>query len=169
MTLGKASLIALGFIGSMALGVWMAPYVTDRGTDVIDVNTSTVESATPASPARAQQNARTNRENRETTARIESVAVSSPDLHKRLKPVLTSGANMQLAADGFTSAEQFATVAYLSRNTGVPFALLKHRVLNEGRSFGDAVKVSKPDANVEIEVNRARAEARAEIWAMGRA
>jgi hypothetical protein len=83
-----------------------------------------------------------------------------------MKSVLTRGADPELAATGFESGEQFATVAYLARNTGIPFALLKHRVLYEGRSLDKAVTMSKPDVNAQIEVARARAEARAEIWAI---
>ena len=73
-----------------------------------------------------------------------NVDVDAPALQERLKPVLNRGANMALAAEGFRSAEQFATVAHASRNTEVPFVLLKHRVLNEGKSVAEAIRESKP-------------------------
>lgn len=166
MTFGKASLIAMGFVASMAIGVWMAPHVTDvearRGEAVADTSLTASEIVhAPATETRRADMAR------ETATRIASVAPSAPDLHKRLRPVLSKGANMQIAADGFESAEQFATVAYLSRNTGIPFMLLKHRVLNEGHSLEEAVTMSKPDVDTGIAVNRARAEARSEVWAIG--
>ena len=77
--------------------------------------------------------------------------------------MLNRGANMALAAEGFLSAEQFATVAHASRNTAVPFVLLKHRVLNEGKSVAAAIRESKPTADAAVEANLARAQARSDI------
>lgn len=167
MTFAKASLVAMGFIGSMALGVWMAPYVTDREAaraDVVDTTAvvaepSVAEEVKAAEPVLAVERA--------TVKRIAAVPPTAPDLQERLKPVLASGTDLDKAAAGFTDSEEFAVMAHLSRNTGVPFVLLKHRVLNEGASLGDALKKSDPDADVELELNRARAAARADIWAVG--
>jgi hypothetical protein len=41
--------------------------------------------------------------------------------------------------------------------------LLKHRVLELGKSLDEAIRDSKPNANAEIEADRARAEARSVI------
>ena len=68
-----------------------------------------------------------------------------------------------MAVEGFTSAEQFATLAHAARNTQVPFILLKHRVLTEGQSLEDAIRASKPDIDARTEALRARGEARADI------
>jgi hypothetical protein len=95
------------------------------------------------------------------------VSVQAPELHARLKPVFSSGTNVEKASDGFRDAEQFVAVAYAARNTEVPFVLLKHRVLNEGKSLAEAIRMSKPDVNVNVEVNRARAQAEAELWSVG--
>ena len=92
-----------------------------------------------------------------------TVAVSSAELHDRLKPLLKSGADMSIASEGFKSAEQFATVAHAAQNTDVPFMLLKHRVLNEGDTLVAAIRESKPDVDAVAEVDRARAEARADL------
>jgi hypothetical protein len=94
------------------------------------------------------------------------VAVSEPALHERLKPVLNRGANMAMAADGFKSAEEFATVAHAARNTAVPFMLLKHRVVNEGKSVADAIRESKPAADATAEADLARSQARSDIAAI---
>lgn len=164
MTLAKASLIAMGFVGSMALGVWMAPYVTDRDTRASDTTAAITEPSTDralAAPTRTTPAS----EARVAPTRISTVAPSAPALHARLKPVLSSGTNIEMAAEGFNDSEQFATLAHLSRNTGVPFVLLKHRVLNEGRSMDEAVKMSKPDVDATLEIDRARAAARADLWA----
>jgi hypothetical protein len=89
----------------------------------------------------------------------------SPDIHKRLKPLLNQGADMSVASDGFRNAEQFATVAHASRNTEVPFMLLKHRVLREGMTLPAAILASNPDADATAEANRAKAEAKRDLTA----
>jgi hypothetical protein len=75
---------------------------------------------------------------------------------------------MQMAAEGFTDAEQFATIVHASRNTQVPFVLLKDRVLNKRRPLAKAIAEFKPDLNGEIEAERARAEARSSLSRLGR-
>lgn len=70
---------------------------------------------------------------------------------------------MAMAADGFRTAEQFAAVAHAARNTDVPFVLLKHRVLKEGKTLEAAIRASKPDMNARVEARRALAEARSDI------
>jgi len=92
--------------------------------------------------------------------------VSAPELHARMKPVLARGTKMPLAVEGFTSAEQFATIAHAARNTQVPFILLKHRVLVEGQSLEEAITASKPDIDARSEVQRARQEAKADMAAL---
>ena len=73
---------------------------------------------------------------------------------------------MEVAAEGFDSAEQFATVAHAARNTNVPFMVLKHRVLNEGRTLADAIHEAKPDLDAKAEVGRAQIAARADVAAV---
>jgi hypothetical protein len=166
MTVTKASLLALGFAGSMALGVWIAPYVTDRADTTTTATVVTADIVPPAAPEPVATS-RADREEVATVSRASAIAPTAPDLHARLKPVMASGTNLEKAAAGFSDSEQFATMAHLARNTGVPFVLLKHRVLTEGHSLGEALKLSKPDADVALEVQRARAAARADIWAVG--
>ena len=170
MSLTKASLVALGMAGAMAAGVWMAPYVTDRARFATDTDTVTMAESTPPAAIERTVTVDTTRDaraERETATRIAAVAPDAPALQARLKPVLARGTNVEMAASGFENGEQFATVAYLSRNTGIPFVLLKHRVLNEGQSLSDAIVMSKPDVNADLEVTRARAEAQADIWSVG--
>jgi hypothetical protein len=164
MSLTKAALVAMGMIGSMAVGVLIAPYVTERTPRA---STPVAVAAEPFKVADAPVGMQPSRPPSATMIRIAAVATDAPALQARIKPALARGTNVQMAAAGFGSAEQFATVAHLSRNTGIPFVLLKHRVLNEGRTMTAAVKMSRPDVNAELEVNRARAEARSDIWAVG--
>jgi hypothetical protein len=89
--------------------------------------------------------------------------VSAPELHARLKPVLARGTKLPLAVEGFTSAEQFATLAHAAKNTQVPFVLLKHRVLTEKQSLEQAIGASKPEVDARGEAARARAAARSDI------
>ena len=87
----------------------------------------------------------------------------SPALARHVKPLLRSGADVTVAADGFRSAAEFVTVARAARNTGVPFMLLKHRVVSEGRSLARAIESSKPELDGTLEAQRAAAEARVDM------
>ena len=95
-----------------------------------------------------------------------TIPVSAPELHNRMKPVLARGTKIPIAVEGFTDAEQFATIAHAARNTQVPFILLKHRVLTEGQSLEQAIRASKPDLDAATEVQRARTEAKNDIAAL---
>ena len=84
-------------------------------------------------------------------------------MQKLLKPLLNKGTNMEVAAEGFHNAEQFATVAHAAKNTGVPFMVLKHRVLNQNKPLSTAIRESKPDINVAAEASLALGQARRDI------
>ena len=178
MTFGKASLLAVGFVGAVGLGMAIGMAVAERtpatvpgfdaymsappsptGDDFGTVRRTAssraaaataepapgaVESSAPATPAK-------------------SVDASTPELQKRLKPLLNRGTDMTLAADGFRDAHQFATVAHAAHNTQVPFVLLKHRVLTEGKSVAAAIRELKPDVDANAEAARARDEANADM------
>lgn len=64
-----------------------------------------------------------------------------------------------IASSGFRSAEQFATVAH----AGIPFMLLEHRVLTEGKTLAQAIRESRPEADVAAEVKSAQSSARRDI------
>jgi hypothetical protein len=161
MTIGKMTALSLGLVGGFALGVWTGPHITQRASHVASAVHETV--AVPGSPNEAKPAAASTTTRRAAAARTARVDIAAPALQERLKPVLNRGANMTVAAEGFRSAEQFATVAHAARNTEVPFVLLKHRVLNEGKSVAEAIRESKPAANAAVEANLARAQARSDI------
>ena len=178
MRTGKTSAATLGLVGGLALGVWIGSEVTSSREDVTPqpaaVATESVpESAASTAPAKPRRVTRVARA--ASSAAIEAPApesapklvmtipVSAPELHQRMKPVLARGTKLPMAVEGFTSAEQFATLAHAARNTQVPFILLKHRVLTEGQSLEDAIRASKPDIDARTEALRARGEARADI------
>ena len=161
MTFGKMTALSLGFVGAFALGVWTGPHIVQRSADAtVAADDASVIWGSGLPPETETASNATATRAAATTARVD---VAAPDLQERLKPVLNRGANMALAAEGFRSAEQFATVAHAARNTQVPFVLLKHRVINEGKSVAEAIRESKPAVNAAVEANLARAQARSDI------
>jgi hypothetical protein len=168
MTIGKASALTAGLLGAMALGVIVGPSITNREMTTAQPTASVAPAPAPETPAAAPAPRVTAERRAEIKVRENLVAMSSssPELHARLKPVLNRGAKMELAAEGFRDAEQFATVAHAARNTDVPFMVLKHRVLNEKQSLADAIAASKPDVNAKREAARARTAAREDINAI---
>jgi len=178
---GKTSAATLGLVGGLALGVWIgAEMLPARDMTTSEpaavAATATEEAPAPAAPAKAR---RVNRASRVATAAaaastapesaprlVMTIPVSAPELHARMKPVLARGTKMPLAVEGFTDAEQFASLAHAARNTQVPFILLKHRGLTEGQSLEDAIRASKPNIDAHTEALRARGEARADILAV---
>ena len=182
MTVGKASALTAAFVGAFALGIAVGPSLTNNFSDgnsrAAAPPVETVATAAPA-PAATPTPARMPRARATATTRkaatasavtpsavTSAIPTSEPRLHDRLKPVLNPGARMQVAAEGFRSAEEFATVAHAARNTDVPFMVLKHRVLNEGRTLAEAIHDSKPDVDAKAEVARAEAAAKSDIAAV---
>lgn len=155
-TLGLTAAIA----GAFALGVWTGPSVWNR--DVRPADAPVADAAAPSTPAVEKAPPPVLR--REAAAR--KLPASTPALHDRLAPVLNRGTKMEVAAEGFRSAEQFATVAHAAHNTKVPFVVLKHRVLEEGKTLSAAIREYKPDVDAAFEVRRAEIAARADVLAL---
>lgn len=178
MTGRTVSVMAVGVCLAVGIGVWigtaarlrpmtnMSAYNTQLATDPsadiasdksnISVSQS-LQPATAATPATDKGRARGRATSRRTGVLI------SPALAKHVRPLLRNGANVTVAADGFSSAAEFVTVARAAHNTGVPFMLLKHRVVTEGRSLATAIESSKPELNGRLEAQRASAEARVDV------
>jgi hypothetical protein len=160
MTFGRGVATIVGFIASFALGVLTAPYFMDEAS-VATVTPSVSRAEAPEAAAPPPRAAAPRRAPARATA--PAVAPSAAELQEQLKPLLNKGTNMAMAADGFRTAEQFAAVAHAARNTEVPFVLLKHRVLKEGKTLEAAIRESKPEVNARVEARRAFAEARSDI------
>ena len=183
MTVGKATALAAGFVGAVALGVAIGPTVRDTWTSRTAPETM---AAAPLSEPEATPVEQPVKVKRTTAPRVRearasepefaplpakqpggvsSVAVSvwEPELRDRVKAVLNPGTKIEIAADDFTTAEQFVTVAHAARNTQVPFVVLKDRVLNEGQTLAEAIHESKPELDAKAEVTRARAAAQADL------
>jgi hypothetical protein len=86
-----------------------------------------------------------------------------PEVKDRVQKVLNRGAQIELAAENFQDAEEFVMVAHAARNTGVPFMVLKDRMLNQGQTLADAIHQSKPELDAKAEVSRAREAARSDL------
>ena len=182
MKTGKTSAATLGLVGGLALGAWIGSEMTlmNRQASFSDPAVVAAQSVEePGVPARRATPKRVTRVARAASSSVVdataprsaptlvmTIPVSAPELHRAMKPVLARGTKLPLAVEGFTSAEQFATVAHAARNTQVPFILLKHRVLTEGQSLEAAIRMSKPDLDARTEAARARDEARSDIAAL---
>ena len=189
MKTGKTSAATLGLVGGIVLGAWIgselttsrsetapAPAVTTQAVDEPAATTAIAKRKRATSVVRAAYGARVARA--ETGVAVDAPApeaapklvmtipVSAPELHARMKPVLTRGTKLPIAAEGFSDAAQFATLAHAARNTEVPFILLKHRVLTQGQSLEDAIRASRPDLDARVEALRAKGEARADILSL---
>lgn len=161
MTTAKTVALTAGLAGAIALGVWAVPRVMDN--DARSTDAMVAELAEPAAPVAGNAPAprRVAR-----VSRAAALPASTPALHEALKPILNRGTKVEVAAEGFSSAEQFATVAHAARNTEVPFMVLKHRVLEERKSLAAAIRESKPGINAAAEALRARAAARRDVAAL---
>jgi hypothetical protein len=179
MTFGKATALTAGLVGAMAFGVWIGPYLTDHAARIMDTTTAHVAQPATAVPEATNNSAappprtpavhgdlgvsNANPTKTPSTANATMIPVSAPQLHNRLKPLLHSGADMSIVSDGFRNAEDFAATVHASKNTNVPFMILKHQVVDEGKSLKTAIHVAKPDADALLEADLARAEARSDL------
>jgi hypothetical protein len=173
MTAGKASALAAGFVGALALGVAIGTTMDDKWSNASTPNTAVTESAPApaAEPARVRKStpapakAAIKRARPAPAGSVTTVAVDmwEPELRDRAKAVLNPGTKIELAAADFDTAEDFMAVAHAARNTQVPFMVLKHRVLNEQRTLADAIHELKPELDARAEAARARDAARADV------
>jgi hypothetical protein len=158
--------LVVGVLALVALGIWWGPSLMDRETEVSAPPAASTSPSTETAKPRRAPRAVAKKDTEKTTIApdvVPSLPATQPELHARLKPVLNRGTRMELAAEGFRDAEQFAAVAHAARNTGVPFAVLKHRVLEEDHTLARAIRQSKPELDAEREAIRARNAARFDI------
>ena len=180
MTLTKGFALVLAFVGAVALGIWIGPRVTHSDAVVVAPanqapDVSAEQQAAPAArraPSSQRAAAKPETMTATTTKRTpagatpRTVPAAAPALHDVLKPLLNKGADMGLASEEFVNAEQFAAVAHASRNTELPFMVLKHRVVEEGKSLEAAIRELKPSVNADAEADRARAQAKSDVLSL---
>jgi len=183
MTWAKGLMLTLGFAGAMALGVLIGPHITHRDRAATDTAfSSAAESAAveqsavtperaPHAALKTKKIASAKKASPSTPPRAAGATPlelppAAPALHERLKPLLNKGADMGKAAEDFNNAEQFASVAHAARNTDIPFMLLKHRTVSEGKNLEQAIRELKPAVNAAGEARKAREQAKADISAL---
>lgn len=89
---------------------------------------------------------------------------ATPNVADKAKAVLAQGTDVDSAIRGFHSPQEFLAVAYASKNLGVPFVLLKDRVLTQKMTLARAITAtSKNTVNATLEAQRAELEARADL------
>jgi hypothetical protein len=165
MTGSTKAAMAASVAGAFVLGIWIAPHVRDiTPTTTVEKVATTVPVAERDAPAVRTRYAKA--EYTDSDVRVVRLEASAPPVQKHVKSLLTWGTDTEKAAEGFTSAEQFLTVAHVAKNTEVPFMLLKHRVLNENQSLEAAIRASQPELDASLEAERARLEARANLSRM---
>ncbi|MGE5815747.1 MAG: hypothetical protein ACM36C_14760 [Acidobacteriota bacterium] len=178
MTVAKAGLLTAGLAAMFAVGVMTGPTIRDTWSKMnapeATVAAPAVERSAPAAvkadrPARRARSSSSRphevvaTKGAANTVRTIPVSVWEPEFRDRVKAVLNPGARLEIAAADFDNAEQFMTVAHAARNTKVPFAVLKDRVLNQGQSLAEAIREFKPGLDANAEVARARAAARSDL------
>ena len=181
MTTGKGSALAVAFVGAIGLGALIGQHIPHRTTTATDAraanetpqvsvdNQQMPQGArrTPASQRDARPRTRAAALRRTPAGATERIVPAvAPTLHEVLKPVLNKGADMDIASEDFVDGEQFAAVAHAARNTGIPFMVLKHQLLDEGQSLEAAIREYKPNLNAVVEARRAQAEAKSDIRAL---
>ncbi|MBP7776354.1 MAG: hypothetical protein KA371_04445 [Acidobacteria bacterium] len=162
----RTSAVILGMVGAFALGLTLGPQINANrpaaaAPEVVvrpDVARELPARVTPATGGAVALNVRAE------APRLERVLpASARPVQQHMKRLLNDGADVEAAAEGFHNARELMTVAYAARNTDIPFVLLKHRVLTEQMSLARAIGASRPELDAAAEVNRARAEAKADL------
>jgi hypothetical protein len=170
MNLSKASALVVTLAGAFSLGVWIGPRVTER-RDVVEqaspvaraaASVTEIKQAVPA-PSRQPSRWRTSPTRAASGVTPITVWAGGADLQQRLKPLLNKGADMNIASQDFEDGEQFAMVAHAARNTEIPFMVLKHHVVKEGKSLSEAIREFNPLLDALAEAKRAQEEAKSDL------
>ena len=168
MTFGKAALVGVGFVAAVAIGMGIGMSVAKR-TPITAPGFDAYMSA-PPSPVLTARVPDAPAGDERTTARAAAptpaLPASAPEVQQRMKAVLNKGTDVRRAAEGFRDARQFATIAHAARNTQVPFVVLKHHVLTEGKSLAAVIREFKPGLDANAEVTRARSAAAEDLAAI---
>ena len=116
MTLGKASALVAAFIAVFTLGVWTGPRITHHWETFTPPATEAHVTTPPAKPSPSvAATPKGTKRHAESSSTANTLSPSAPEVQRLVKPLLNRGTNMTVAAEGFHSAEQFATVAHAAK------------------------------------------------------
>lgn len=87
----------------------------------------------------------------------------SPGLATLMRPLLQRGTDLTMASEGFTTSESFVATAHAAKNLGIPFVLLKDRVVARRQPLATAIRELRPGVDAKAEAARAISAARSEI------
>lgn len=93
----------------------------------------------------------------------EPALVMSAGLATLVTPLLQRGTDLTMASEGFATSESFVATAHAAKNLGIPFVVLKDRVVGQRMSLVSAIKEIKPEVDAKAEASRATSAARDEI------
>jgi hypothetical protein len=96
----------------------------------------------------------------------ELTRTSEATLVQRLKPLLSERSDLDAAASGFQTAEDFAAAVHAARNLKVPFPVLKHLVIDQEKTLAEAIRAVSPNVDASLAADLARSEARGDISAI---
>lgn len=146
---------------------WIAALIVGAvGVGVIVANRPRVEVA-PAVPAAVAEPAP---ETAKAALRLPATKknearpiVMTAGLMALAKPLLQRGTDLTMASAGFVSSESFIATAHAAKNLGIPFVVLKDRVVAQRMSLAAAIHDVKPAADAKAEASRATSAAHDEI------
>jgi hypothetical protein len=92
-----------------------------------------------------------------------AITTVSDAVTTKARVLLAQGTDIDLAARGFRSPQQFLAVAYASKNLRIPFVLLKDKVLAKQMSLARAINTTMKNVDGALEAARAESEAKADL------
>jgi len=95
--------------------------------------------------------------------RVVAMTSATTSLKGKAEVVLNQGADVDIAVRGFETPQQFLATAYASKNLGIPFTLLKDKVVNKKMTLTRAISTTAGNVNAPLEAARAESEARADL------
>jgi hypothetical protein len=164
MVSGKAAVLAAAIVGGAVFGAWLGPYRSNSAQAVSERTALMISRpAISSTPVILAIDPATDGQGDPAGA---VTFKSMPELQKRLKPLLNRNTDIEAAAAGFRDVEGFAAALHASKNIRMPFAALKHQIVDEGKPLAAAIRVVKPTADASLEADLARSEARSDLAAL---
>ena len=89
-----------------------------------------------------------------TLTAVQEKLQRNTNLAGKLSSRLPAGTDLMTAAAGFRNLGQFVAAVNVSNNLGIPFTQLKARMVDDGMSLGQSIKLLRPTADAQVEAQR---------------